>query len=55
MNNILKNIVIKTLSMFGVLYIELKINVLLLFNNNSILILSNNLLETKDIVYKYKI
>ena len=47
-NNKLKNIVNETLSMFGVLYIELKIIVLLLFNINSIIILSNNVLVIKD-------
>ena len=47
-NNKLKNIVNETLSMFGVLYIELKIIFLLLFNINSIIILSNNLLVIKD-------
>ena len=34
--------------MFGILYMELKIMFLLLYNNNSIIILSNNLLEIKD-------
>ena len=46
-NNKLKNIVNET-SMFGVLYIELKIICLLLFNNNSIIVLLNNVLEIKD-------
>ena len=46
-NNKLKNIVNETLSMFGVLYIELKI-MCLLFNINSIIILLHNVLVIKD-------